>query len=213
MNTWKEPYSAGLAIAFACLLSPIFAQSEELPARGPIPFSVYDQDANGLISKQEFDAVQAKRMATRADQGRPMRNATNMPSFSKFDTNGDGQLTRDELRAGQQVQMQQRREGMRQGGGMGMGQGRGMGQGKGMGTGRNMPSFADYDLNRDGKILEKEFDKARNKRVNERAQQGYPMKNMGNAPSFADIDANGDGQITPEEFATHQSQQRRQRMQ
>ena len=88
------------------------------------------------------------------------------------------------------------------GGGMGMGQNQGMGKG----MGRNMPAFSEYDLNGDGKITEKEFNEARSKRISERAQQGYQMRNLGSAPSFADIDANGDGEISVEEFAVHQSQ-------
>lgn len=88
------------------------------------------------------------------------------------------------------------------GGGMGMGQNQGMGKG----MGRNRPAFSEYDLNGDGKITEKEFNEARSKRISERAQQGYQMRNLGSAPSFADIDANGDGEISTEEFAAHQSQ-------
>jgi hypothetical protein len=88
------------------------------------------------------------------------------------------------------------------GGGMGMGQSQGMGKG----MGRNRPAFSEYDLNGDGKITEKEFNEARSKRISERAQQGYQMRNLGSAPSFADIDANRDGEISVEEFAAHQSQ-------
>lgn len=88
------------------------------------------------------------------------------------------------------------------GGGMGMGQNQEMGKG----MGRNRPAFSEYDLNGDGKITEKEFNEARSKRISERAQQGYQMRNLGSAPSFADIDANGDGEISVEEFAAHQSQ-------
>ena len=92
------------------------------------------------------------------------------------------------------------------GGGMGMGQNQGMGKGMGKGMGRNRPAFSEYDLNGDGKITEKEFNEARSKRISERAQQGYQMRNLGSAPSFADIDANRDGEISVEEFAAHQSQ-------
>lgn len=88
-------------------------------------------------------------------------------------------------------------------GGAGMGMGQPPGMGKGMG--RNRPAFSEYDLNGDGKITEKEFNEARSKRISERAQQGYQMRNLGSAPSFADIDANGDGTISVEEFAAHQS--------
>lgn len=86
----------------------------------------------------------------------------------------------------------------------------GMPNGRGM-MGRNMPKFSDCDLNGDGKILEQEFYDARAKRISQRAQQGYQMRNLANAPSFADMDTNSDGAISPEEFRVHQAQHRQQR--
>jgi Ca2+-binding EF-hand superfamily protein len=88
-----------------------------------------------------------------------------------------------------------------------MGQGRGMGPG----MGRNRPDFSAYDRNGDGKISEQEFQEGRNERIRERAQQGYPMRNIGNAPAFPNLDANGDGVVSPEEFSAHQSQRGPQR--
>jgi len=108
----------GLVFALSASMVPIAAQSEEMPARGPIPFAVYDKDGNDLISEKEFYTVRGERMAKRAAEGRPMRGAANAPAFSQFDTNSDGQLTKDEFVAGQQAQMEKRR---------GMGMGRGMG--------------------------------------------------------------------------------------
>ena len=210
MNIQKSSYSSGLLIAFVIVLSPVNAQSTEIPARGPIPFEAYDKDSNGLISETEFNAVRSQRMSTRAAEGRPMRGAAGAPSFSVFDTDNDKQLTRNELAEGQKAQMEKRRE-------MGMGQGSGMGMGKGKnkcrGMGKNMPAFSEYDLDGDGKVLENEFNEARSKRISERAQQGYQMKNLGNAPSFSDIDANGNGKISSEEFTIHQTQRRQQRAQ
>lgn len=202
MNTLKTSFSIGMIIACMGSFLPIHTQAEEIPARGPIPFAAFDKDGNDVVSEDEFKATRAQRMETRASEGRPMRGAASAPSFSDLDTNADGQLTRDELAAGQQQRMQQRR-------GMGMGPGPGMGQG--MGRGRNMPAFPDYDLDGDGKIMEQEFSEARGKRIAEREQQGYQMRNIGNAPAFADIDTNGDGEIDSEEFAAHQSERRQQR--
>lgn len=84
----------------------------------------------------------------------------------------------------------------------------GGGPGMGMGMGRNMPTFSEYDLNGDGKIVEQEFNEARAKRMGERAQQGFPMRNAGNAPAFKEMDQNGDGALSAEEFAAHQKMQR-----
>jgi len=204
MSILKNSYLVGLIIAFVSVFSPFSAQSEEIPMRGPISFDGFDKDGNGVISEEEFNAVRGERMETRAAEGRPMRGAASAPPFSELDTNGDGQLTQDELAAGQKAQMEKRR-------GMGMGQGRGMGHG--MGMGRNMPTYSEYDLDGDGKIVEKEFSEARSKRISEREQQGYRMRNLDNAPSFADIDVNGNGEISAEEFTEHQSQRRQQRAQ
>jgi hypothetical protein len=120
-----------------------------LPARGPIPFSVYDQDGNGLVNEAEFNAVRAERMAQRAAEGKPMRNAANAPAFADFDANGDGNLTNEELLAGQQRQMGQR--------GMGQGMGQGIGKGPGQGNCMNMPTFADIDSDGSGAISPDEF--------------------------------------------------------
>jgi len=204
MNIFKKSYSVGLIIVSVSVFSPITAQSQETPVRGPIPFADFDKDGNSFISEEEFNAAREERMATRAAEGRPMRGAASAPAFSEFDINSDGQLSRDELAAGQKAQMEKRRA-------TGMGQGRGMGQG--MGMGRNMPAFSDYDLDGDGKVVEKEFNDARSKRRSEREQQGYQMRNIGNAPSFADIDDNGDGEISAEEFTAHQNRRRQQRAQ
>lgn len=75
-----------------------------------------------------------------------------------------------------------------------------------------MPSFADFDLNKDGKITEEEFNEARAARIADRAQKGYPMRGLANAQSFADIDTNHDGVISPAEFAAHQASHRQQMM-
>lgn len=214
MNILKKSVPVGMLIIFAGSFSSIPVQAKGIPDRGSIPFAAYDKDNDGFISEEEFNSVRGERMEKRAKEGRRMRGAASAPSFSAFDTDGDGKLNKDELAAGQKAQREKRRgmgQGRGMGKGMGMGQGRGMG--KGMGMGRNMPAFSEYDLNGDGKLLEKEFNEARSKRRSERAQQGYRMKNLGNAPSFADIDTNSDGEISADEFAKHQSQHRQQRAQ
>ena len=206
MKIFNKTVSLGLMIAVASVISPLSAQSQELPARGPIPFSAFDTDGSGFITQEEFDTVRAQRMAEKAADGRAMRGAASAPSFSDFDKNADGQLSPDELAAGQQAQMEKRRS---MGSGMGQGQGQGRGMGNGMNKGMNMPAFSDCDLNGDGKILEEEFYQARNKRMSERAEQGYQMKNAAMAPPFSVVDANGDGEISAEEFSAHQAMMRK----
>lgn len=78
---------------------------------------------------------------------------------------------------------------------------------------RGPMTFAAFDINGDGRITEKEFYEARGKRIADRSQQGYPMRNLPNAPTFEAIDTNGDSLVDSEEFARHQMQHRRQMMQ
>ena len=86
--------------------------------------------------------------------------------------------------------------------------GRGMVSGNGKAGKNARPTFTDFDLNKDGKITEKEFIEARTARISERAQEGRQMKGLANISSFADIDTNNDGVISPEEFAAQQSTHR-----
>lgn len=235
-------------------------QAQEFPQRGPIPFHMYDIDANGFIAPDEFHTMHSQRMARKAAQGYPMRGAASTANFIQFDTNQDGQLSPDELAFGQQRQMQKRwdmrqSQGMRQGKGgaanqpqfedfdrnkdglltpeefvwgqqqqmqkrwdmmrqnQSMGMGMRQGQGRGMGRGRNMPSFADFDGNKDGYISEQELIEARSMRISQRIQQGYQMKNIANAPQFQEIDQNSDAKISPEEFSELQRQHQMQRPQ
>ena len=206
MEIIKGSMPLGLIAAFAGAVIPVYVLATglqtELPARGPIPFTAFDHDANGFISAEEFDATRNARMGMKARDNRPMHGKGSMCSFTEIDKDGDGKLTQEELIAGQNAHMQARREMMRQGKGMGQGMGRGMGQG----MGKNMPVFADFDADGDGKIIESEFTQARQQRINEMEQQGRQMKNMSHAPSFTDIDLNHDGEISRDEFASHQSE-------
>ncbi len=97
--------------------TPFMLQAENLPDRGPIPFSTYDKNSDGSLSETEYYDVRSQRMQQRADEGRPMRNAGNAPEFSDFDSNQDGKITPEELQTGQDARMQQRG-----GRGQGMGQ-------------------------------------------------------------------------------------------
>ncbi|MEN8727012.1 MAG: EF-hand domain-containing protein [Sulfurovum sp.] len=93
---------------------------------------------------------------------------------------------------------------------------KGMRQGnciKGQGTGKNccmskqQPTFAEYDLNNDGKITPEELNEARAKRMSQKAKEGKMLRNAGNAPAFADMDKNKDGSLNKEEFRLHQTEQ------
>lgn len=207
-----------------------FAQAEDLPARGPIPFTTYDADGNGAVTEAEFNAIRAERMEDRAEAGRPMRGLANAPSFAEFDQNADGKLTPAELAAGQQAQRQ-----ASPGGGMGRGAGMGAGMnppafgnfdtnGDGCinaaefsagwgnrsagGSGNMMPSFADFDADKDGFISEAELNAGRAQRIAAQAADGRQLRNVANATPFADMDTSKDGKIDPAEFAAHQAAHR-----
>ncbi len=208
MNHFTPTLSLTLAVTLAIGSTLLHAQDANPPPRGPQPFSAFDQDGNGLISQQEFETAHAQRMAAAAAAGMPMRGAANPPAFADFDLNSDGQLTPDELAQGQEA----RRRGPGMGPGMGPGPGMGMGPGMGPGMGRTMPAFTDFDLDGDGTLTEQEFTQARSQRIQERARQGYPMRNLPNAPAFATIDTNADGLVDPQEFSAAQAQHRQQGM-
>ncbi len=74
-----------------------------------------------------------------------------------------------------------------------------------MGQGANMPSFAEFDADGDGRISEQEYVDGRNRRIAERAAAGYPMRGLGQAVDFSAADTDGDGSLTPEEFAALQA--------
>lgn len=184
-----------LVAAIAGMTFPLLASAQNGAgaARGPLPFSTYDQNGDGTVSPEEFKAVRDQGRAA----GRPMRNA---PTFAQIDSNHDGKLTADEFAARQRAPM-----GRGPGAGMGAGKGAGMAAGPGA-----MPAFADFDLNKDGKISEDEFNEARTARITKRATEGYQMRGLANAPAFADMDTNHDGSLSPEEFSAAQTQHRQQ---
>lgn len=172
---------------------PVLSHAESSPFRGPIPFSAFDTDGNGMISEQEFKRTHDQRAAQREAEGRPMRRQP--PAFKSFDSNGDQLISAEELAAGQRGRQLEPGS---------------LGKYDNIGRGRNMPAFAEFDLNKDDWITEKELDEARAQRISERAGQGYLMRNIGQAPAFSVIDSNQDGKISEAEFTAHQASHMRQ---
>jgi Ca2+-binding EF-hand superfamily protein len=76
-------------------------------------FGALDTDADGYVSSGEFERHHAQRMATRAAQGRLLRNAGQAPVFARWDRDRDGQLSRDELSGEQQARWAARQAGWR----------------------------------------------------------------------------------------------------
>ncbi len=79
--------------------------------------------------------------------------------------------------------------------------------------GANIPTFAQFDTDGDGKISEAELEAARSARIKAQAADGRLLKNVDNAPSFSTLDANGDGFIDASEFQTQQQMHMQSRMQ
>jgi len=203
MNMARRSLPCVLALSMAAMTAPLALWGQPITAGGPVTFSDFDQNGDGSISESELAAVRAERQSQRAQQGMPMRGAATAPSFSDFDQDGDGQISPDEFNSLQQQRMQQR---------PGMGSGMGPGMGPGMGRGMGMPSFSTFDLDGDGILTQDEFNKAHSQRMQQRAQQGYPMRNAAYAPGFETFDRDGDGRVNASEFAAAQAEHRQRMM-
>lgn len=206
MNDLKNIVGLGLLLIMAGGFTSFNAHAEKSGMHGPVPFDEFDQDGSGFVSEEEFNTVRGQRMAARAAEGKKMHCAGSAPSFADVDNDGDGQLSQDELTSAhkthkQKCQSMNHEHGMRHG--------QGHGKGKGM-KGKNMPAFADFDLNADGKIVEKEFNEGHAKRMSEMAAEGRDMKHANQCPGFSGIDSNGDGEISEDEFAAHQADHHKQ---
>ncbi|MDH3903105.1 MAG: EF-hand domain-containing protein [Xanthomonadales bacterium] len=192
MKDLNRGITAGLMIVLAGCVVISGAHAKQGSGHGPAPFSDFDMDGNGLVSEAEFYSLREQRMAARASEGKEMRCAQFSPSFADLDKDGDGQLSADELSAGQQTHMAKCKE-MRKG------------DGKGKGMQGNMPQFSDFDLDGDGFITETEFNEGHASKMSELAASGHQMKHAVDAPGFAAIDTDGDGKISKHEFSEHQA--------
>jgi Ca2+-binding EF-hand superfamily protein len=71
--------------------------------------------------------------------------------------------------------------------------------------------FSIFDSNKDGSISKSEFDDARAKRMQQRAEEGRMMRNVGNNPDFTSFDTNKDGELSKEELQNAKSQMMKKR--
>lgn len=134
------------SICAASLLLSAAAVAQDMPDRGPMPFSAFDLDGDGAVTEAEFDQMRAKRMAAAAEAGRPMHGMAKAPGFSDFDADGDGKLTPEEFAEARQKHMAM----------MQAGSGKMMGSGMGPGMGCAM-SFESIDTDGNGCIDAAEF--------------------------------------------------------
>ncbi|MBE0492466.1 MAG: EF-hand domain-containing protein [Sulfurospirillum sp.] len=82
-------------VAILAISSSIYAASHSMPN-----LEAYDSNKDGYLSATEFDAMKTQRMTENAEAGKMMKNAGKSPLFSEIDKNGDGKISKDEMKAG-----------------------------------------------------------------------------------------------------------------
>jgi len=122
-----RPVALVLGIAALLGLSGLVLAQPQQASFGPPAFGTMDLNGDARVSAAEFAQHRAERMAARAAEGRPMRNAANAPTFESLDTDGNGFLTPVEVTQGQQARFASRGPGYGRGYGAGYGPGAGMG--------------------------------------------------------------------------------------
>ena len=70
------------------------------------------------------------------------------------------------------------------------------------------PPYVYFDLNGDGYVSHQEFEEVRAQRRAERAQLGYPMRNLNRPSPFQMMDQDGDGYISATEMDSYRAQMR-----
>jgi Ca2+-binding EF-hand superfamily protein len=151
-------------------------------ARGPISFSDFDKNGDGMISREEFSATQRNRAETQTETRTQTHEMNGRPGTPPVQAPAAGMGVQNQEQMQEQMRTQQR---MRP---------------------TNIPAFAEFDQDSDGSVTQKEFYSTRNIRIRARVLEGKQMRNMSNAPSFSSIDSNGDKLLSEEEFNAHQDQ-------
>lgn len=132
-------------------------------------------------------AIAVLPFAARADSHRQ-----GPPTFSEFDTNGDGFVSEEEFNTLRAARIAER-----------------AGEGRQMRGLENAPPFSDFDSNDDGKLDEDEFTKGRKAHMKAMREKHGGHKGAGKGmkmPTFEDLDLDGNGCIDADEFAKHQAE-------
>jgi Ca2+-binding EF-hand superfamily protein len=78
----------------ALLLSGLMAGGQGLNQPS---FSFYDADADGMITKTEYEMGHQKRTDQMKGDGKMMKNQANAPAFEGIDTDSDGMISPEEF--------------------------------------------------------------------------------------------------------------------
>ena len=170
--------------------------------RGQSSFTAMDANKDGYLTQAEMDAFKQARMKERADAGGQLRNfGKNSQSdlLQKYDADKDGRISQAEFDKFRYDRMQQR---------SGIKGDKGQRGGK-MGQMRGTPAtFADLDLNKDGKITPAEARQAQQQRMNARMQANAEQREQRQNAWFQFLDSNKDGSISQSEFDAMKQQRR-----
>ena len=67
------------------------------------------------------------------------------------------------------------------------------------------PGWAWWDLDRDGRVTQQEFDRFHEMRWAQRPAQGHRLRNANRAPQFSMLDRDGDGSLSTAEIAARRA--------
>jgi len=181
MNILNKSIRCALIIAFTGVFLPITAQSEELPVSGPFEggrimatvtaqdmtmpgaaddpaFSRFGTDGDGLFKPAALETAQMgnrRGMGMGQGRGKGMGRGMgrNMPSFSDYDLDGNGQIAEHEFKEAWDKRVREMSQ-----------------QGYQMRNLRNAPSFGDIDADGDGRISSEEFTEHQSRYRQQRTQ-------------------------------------------
>lgn len=75
-------------------IATVSANAQNANRLNPLPFSAFDMNNDGAVTKAEFDEIRAKRQAASGGMG---RNRANAPTFETFDADRDGKISMTEF--------------------------------------------------------------------------------------------------------------------
>ena len=198
-----------IATLFVCMF---FASGNLMAGEAEMEtFKRFDKNRDGIVDPNEF--IETHNALINLNKTNGLLQADSPVSFFMYDVDRDNKITLEEFDQGEAMRLAQEKSDLAKSNTMKKNTtnkgGNGKGQGSNMGMGRNMPTFSEFDTDNDGKLTQTEFQAAQQARMTERAEQGFPMRNIANASRFEDIDANGDGVVNEDEFQRHQIEKRK----